>query len=155
MFFWHNPWLPPCPLRGLYCAALDLLPSLCVCFCANVCTQLRRTVKHCPFHKWTAKTYRFDHLLCACGFVCARAFLSEWKGIVYSESVTWPRTIYTNTRTHTHKPKIYAVADSTNLASENLEDAEEEDNGTLILSLTGNKAKKEEERQGGRLGRKG
>lgn len=37
------------------------------------------------------------------------------------------------------------MADSTDLASENLEDAEEEDNGTLILSLTGNDAKEEEE----------
>lgn len=75
--------------------------------------------------------------------------LSEWKGIVYSKFVTWPRAIYPST----HTLQIYAVADSTDLALEDLrKDAGEEDNGTVILSFTRSKVKR---RKKWKLGRKG
>lgn len=50
---------------------------------------------------------------------------------------------------YTHKQWMYAAADTTHLASgkKNLEDAGEEDNGTVILSFTGSDAKEEEEEE--------
>lgn len=59
---------------------------------------------------------------------------------------------------YTHKQWFYAVADSTDLAVEDKEDAGEEDNGTVIHSFTGNDAKskgeKERKRKAGKFGRK-
>lgn len=110
MLFWHYPLLPPCPLRGLYCAGLNLLPSLhvrvsvlflCMCVCMY---PVRADSEALPLHKWAVENLQVGpsasrmHVF-VCEHVCLVTFSSEWKGIVYSEFVTWPKAIYPQTQT--------------------------------------------------------
>lgn len=141
MLFWQYPTLPPCRVRGLYCAALNLLPSLhvCVCFWLSVCvcvTQLGWTLKHCPSTNGPWKTHRLGHLssaiMCWCVRVCVLwlfvlFFFFEWKSIVYSKFVTRPEAV--SPSEHAHTDLSSGWLNGLGRASENLEDAGEKDNG--------------------------
>lgn len=81
MLVWHYPTLPPCPLRGSYCASLNLLPPFHVSHCVYMCvyvwdyvcqcvcvglTQFGWTLKYCPSANGPRKTNRLGHLSAAC-----------------------------------------------------------------------------------------
>lgn len=73
----------------------------------------------------------------SCDFVFF--FFSEWKGIVYSKFVTWPRAIYPST--HTNSRFMQRLTQQT-WQRKTWEDAGGEDNGSVIFSFTGNDAER-------------
>lgn len=104
------PTLPPCPLRGSYCASLNLLPPFHVSHCvyAHVCVYVCETVcvsvcgsnpvwvdtEVLPFRKWAAENQQVGPSVSCMCLVTVVFFFSEWNAIVYSKFATWPKAVY-------------------------------------------------------------